>query len=93
MASHSTVDTLVKMANQIGDFFGAQKSADRAAGVVDHITKFWDPRMRANIIKHVEQGGDGLSPIALEAVKRIAEGAKHKSVDHGRHQGGQHADG
>ncbi len=73
--SHSSVDNLVKNANQIGKFFGAQNSPDRAAGVVDHIRKFWDPRMRAGIIDHVAHGGAGLDPIALEAVKRLAESA------------------
>jgi len=64
------------MANQIGDFFGVQRSDDRAAGVADHIEKFWDPRMRAGIIDHVAHGGDGLKPIVLEAVKRLAEKPK-----------------
>jgi formate dehydrogenase subunit delta len=73
MSSHSSVDTLVKMANQIGDFFGSQKSNDRAAGIVDHIQRFWDPRMRANILEHVAHGGDGLNPLALEAIKRLAQ--------------------
>ncbi len=78
MSSHSSVDTLVKMANQIGDFFGSQKSVDRTAGIVDHIQKFWDPRMRANIIDHVAHGGAGLNPLVLEAIHRLAEttGAK-----------------
>jgi len=44
--SHSTSEHLVKMANQIGDFFGSQRHSDGAAGVADHIKKFWDPRMR-----------------------------------------------
>jgi formate dehydrogenase subunit delta len=61
------------MANQIGDFFGAQKSSDKAAGVADHIKKFWDPRMRAGIIEHVAHGGAGLKPVVLEAIKRLAE--------------------
>jgi len=73
MSSHSTVDTLVRMANQIGKFFGSQNTPDRAAGIVEHLHKFWDPRMRAGIIAHVEHGGEGLDPIVLEAVKRLAE--------------------
>jgi formate dehydrogenase subunit delta len=76
MSSHSTVDTLVKMANQIGDFFSAQKSTDRVAGIVDHIQKYWDPRMRNNIINHVTHGGAGLNPLALEAIKQLAQKAQ-----------------
>jgi formate dehydrogenase subunit delta len=71
--SHSSTDTLVKMANQIGQFFAAQKSGDRAAGVADHLKRFWDPRMRESIVDYVAKGGDGLNPTALEAVKRISQ--------------------
>ncbi|WP_051134114.1 formate dehydrogenase subunit delta [Methylocystis sp. ATCC 49242] len=69
--SHNSVDKLVKMANQIGQFFGAQ-AQDTAAGMADHLVKFWDPRMRAAIIEHVDHGGAGLDPIAIDAVKRLA---------------------
>ncbi len=93
MGSHSTVDTLVKMANQIGDFFGSQRSANRVDGVADHILKFWDPRMRDGIIRYVEQGGNELKPVVLEAVKRIAKGAAEKKLDHGEHKHGENADG
>ncbi len=69
-----TTSKLVSMANQIADFFGVQ-SADptpAVAAVARHITENWDPRMRAGIRAHVEAGGAGLQPIALEAVKRLA---------------------
>lgn len=77
--SHNSVDKLVKMANQIGKFFVAQRHVDGVAGVEEHLKKFWDPRMRDAIIAHVDHGGDGLDPIAFEAVKRLAQsaGAKH----------------
>jgi formate dehydrogenase subunit delta len=74
--SHSGVDTLVKMANQIGHFFSAQKSKDQAAAAAEHLKKFWDPRMRARIVDHVSKGGEGLNPVALEAVKRISQAAR-----------------
>ena len=69
--SHNSVDKLVKMANQIASFFSAQKSGDPVAGMVEHLMKFWEPRMRAAIIEHVAHGGAGLDPFALEAVKRL----------------------
>jgi formate dehydrogenase subunit delta len=71
--SHDTLDTLVKMANQIGQFFSAQKHQDQAAGAAEHLRKFWDPRMRASIVDYVAKGGEGLNPTALEAVKRISQ--------------------
>jgi len=69
--SHNSVDHLVKMANQIGQFFSAQRSGDQAASAAEHLRKFWDPRMRAGIIDYVASGGQGLNPTALEAVKRL----------------------
>lgn len=68
--SHDSVEKLVKMANQIGAFFGAQK-VGAAEGVAEHLRKFWDPHMRAAIIEHVKHGGEGLQPIAIEAVKLL----------------------
>ena len=74
--SHNTVDTLVKMANQIGQFFSAQKHQDQAGGAADHLRKFWDPRMRLSIVDYVAKGGNGLNPVALEAVKRISQSTR-----------------
>ncbi|MDF9391674.1 MULTISPECIES: formate dehydrogenase subunit delta [Methylococcus] len=62
-------ENLVKMANNISAFF--QADPDHAAavkGVVDHLHKFWEPRMRRQIIAHLQAGGEGLSPLAREAV-------------------------
>jgi formate dehydrogenase subunit delta len=37
-----------------------------------HIQKFWDPRMRAAILTHVDAtGGAGLDPHVREALTRI----------------------
>jgi formate dehydrogenase subunit delta len=64
-------DRLVTMANQIGRFFVTAEKADPAAGIADHIEKFWDPRMRAGIVAHLAAGGEGLDPAVREAVARL----------------------
>lgn len=67
------VQRLVAMANDIGRYFASEP--DREAGiegVAAHLAKFWDPRMRRQLIGHVEQGGAGLEAIALAAVTRLA---------------------
>jgi len=51
-------DKLVYMANQIRNFFAHQGEDKAVASIVDHITKFWDPRMRSAIIAHVAAGGE-----------------------------------
>ncbi len=59
---------LVVMANQIARFFDAQGEAACVAGVEDHLRKFWDPRMRREILAHLEAGGEGLAPAVRTAV-------------------------
>jgi formate dehydrogenase subunit delta len=62
---------LVYMANQIGKFFRAQGAELTVPGIAEHIRKFWDPRMRAAIIAHLEAGGTGLDPPVREAIERL----------------------
>ncbi len=65
-------ETLVRMANQMADFFASQSHDSAVAGIEDHIRRFWDPRMRRELAAHIAAGGAGLKPLALEAAKRIA---------------------
>jgi len=62
---------MVHMANQIALFFAAYPKDEAVAGVTDHFQKFWEPRMRKQIVEYVAQGGGGLHELALEAVKHL----------------------
>jgi formate dehydrogenase subunit delta len=64
-------DKLVYMANQIGKFFASQGRDKAVAGVAEHLAKFWDPRMRAAIVAHLDAGGVGLDPPVREAVDKL----------------------
>ena len=64
-------DKLVYMANQIGKFFAGQGEEKAVPLIADHLTKFWDPRMRAAIVAHLDDGGNGLDPLVREAVKKL----------------------
>jgi formate dehydrogenase subunit delta len=64
-------ERLVYMANQIARFFGTQKHDEAVRGIADHIAKFWDPRMRQRIREHLAAGGEGLAPLAREAVAAL----------------------
>ena len=67
-------ENLVKMANDIGNFFQADPDKNQAVhNMVDHLRKFWDPRMRRAIIAHLREGGVGLSELAREAVRCLEE--------------------
>jgi formate dehydrogenase subunit delta len=62
------------MANDIGHFFDAEPDKNEAAkNVANHLRRFWDPRMRREIIAHYrEHGGAGLDPVARSAVALLA---------------------
>lgn len=64
-------ERLIHMANQIGAFFGADP--DRATaleGIANHMRRFWDPRMRRQIIALVdEQQHEGMTPLVEEAIR------------------------
>lgn len=68
-------DRLVTMANDIGHFFNAEADKNEAANsVANHITRYWDPRMRREIVAHYrESGGAGLDPVARAAVALLCE--------------------
>jgi formate dehydrogenase subunit delta len=57
------------MANDIGAFFnGDPDKAEAAKSVANHLKRFWDPRMRRQIIAHYKEGGAGLDPIVRSAI-------------------------
>jgi formate dehydrogenase subunit delta len=72
-------DKLVYMANQIGKFFTSQGHDQAVAGTLDHIRKFWDPRMREAIVAHLESGGRGLDPSVRQAIEQLKEAKLKKS--------------
>lgn len=69
--SGNTIDNLVIMANQIGDFFESMKDRTKSLDeIAAHLRRSWDPRMRIALMDHVEHhGGTGLKDIVLEAVR------------------------
>ncbi|HXY05146.1 MAG TPA: formate dehydrogenase subunit delta [Burkholderiaceae bacterium] len=67
------VEHLVTMANQIGAFFVSQSDREAAINAIaDHLRRFWEPRMRQAILRHVAAGGQGLREEVAEAVRRLA---------------------
>ncbi|KAB2639125.1 MAG: formate dehydrogenase subunit delta [Verrucomicrobia bacterium] len=60
---------LVRMANSIGDFFEAMPDRQEAlGGIAGHIKRFWEPRMRKELMAYVDAGGHGLQDIVREAI-------------------------
>jgi formate dehydrogenase subunit delta len=72
------IERLVTMANDIATFFAVEPDhATAVHGVRDHIARFWDPAMRRQIKAHLDEGGEGLLPVAREAVAGLDMPAGH----------------
>jgi formate dehydrogenase subunit delta len=71
------IDLLIKMANQIGEFFqGANDPSQVPKDVAVHLTRYWDPRMRAQIIDYCrERHGAGLTDTARAGVEILGQEA------------------
>jgi formate dehydrogenase subunit delta len=76
---HDQNGHLVKMANDISNFFRLRPEEQAVAGTANHIKRFWDPRMRAKMAEHLAHGGEGLNPIALKAVQQVCKPASAAS--------------
>jgi formate dehydrogenase subunit delta len=70
-----SIRKLVTMANQIAAFFATQPGTAQAAEVAAHLRAFWEPRMLQALFTHVDAGGEGLSPLVLQAVERLRQPA------------------
>ena len=62
---------MLRMANQIASFFNGSGPDVAVRDAAEHINKFWDPRMRATLIAHLEKGGEGLDPTILKTAALI----------------------
>lgn len=63
------IERLVTMANDIATYFAVEPDHEAAVhGVRDHIKRFWDPVMRRQLKAHLQDGGEGMLPLAKEAV-------------------------
>jgi formate dehydrogenase subunit delta len=70
-------DLMIKMLNEISAFFAGEDDHEQAArDIQNHVRRYWEPRMRAQLLEYFEQRkGAGLSDLALKAVALLAEEA------------------
>ncbi len=69
-------EKLVKMANEIAAFFEAEPDpAARLDGIAGHLKRFWDPRMRQALLRHLEEhpANPELKPVVVETLKTHRE--------------------
>lgn len=69
------VEKLIKMANQIGDFFEANPDSEEAKReIASHLKKFWNSVMINSLVSHVQQHqGQGLHPQVIAAVQQYVK--------------------
>lgn len=72
------IDLLIKMANEIGDFFkGASDPQQASRDVANHLKRYWEPRMLKQMLGYYEERqGAGLSEIAKPAVGLLYAASK-----------------
>ena len=65
------IQNLVTMANRIGDFYESVPDLTEAKqGIIEHIRKFWEPRMREAMVAHLKDAGtQNLHPTVRQAIE------------------------
>ena len=65
------IHNLIAMANRIGQFFESFSDREEALeGISNHLHKFWEPRMRRELLSQVDDGtAEGLLPIVGDAIR------------------------
>jgi formate dehydrogenase subunit delta len=72
------IDLLIKMTNEIGEFFSGVSDPEQAArDVANHLKRYWEPRMRAQMLDYYEQRqGAGLTELAKNGVAVLYAAAR-----------------
>jgi formate dehydrogenase subunit delta len=69
------LDRLVRMANQIGDFYASMPEQEATVGAASHLRLYWTPKMIREIIAFADEGHPGLNAVAARAVQSLKETA------------------
>lgn len=65
---------LIDMANDVAQYFAFGNERDAAIdSVTEHLRKYWEIRMRREIVAYVREGGKGLDPVARDAVVKMEQ--------------------
>ena len=62
---------LERMANEIARYFSAYPPEEAAAGIAEHLQKFWDPSMRRDLVDAVRSGRITVSGPVGEAITSL----------------------
>jgi formate dehydrogenase subunit delta len=74
-------DNLVRMANDIGNFFrGAVPREEAIEAIAAHIAKFWTRKMQAKLVAEAKLADCGLDELPLAAAGRLAQQQDDRAV-------------
>ena len=59
------------MVNDIAAQFRHQAPDAAAAAIAEHVRAFWDPRMRAELMRRAESEPEAVDPLALAATRLL----------------------
>jgi formate dehydrogenase subunit delta len=71
--SHSQLDQLIIMANQIADNNHLDTDAESVEFIATHIKKFWARSMKEELIAYAKEDGDRLNSLATQAIMGLSE--------------------
>lgn len=69
--SSDKLHKLVRMANQIGDFYAAMPEAEATASAAKHLQLYWTPKMIRELVAFAEAGNADLNATARRAVDSL----------------------
>jgi formate dehydrogenase subunit delta len=65
----------VRLANEIAVQFAHLPRDKAVAEIAKHMRLFWDPRMRRQLLEHLDAGGADLDPLAAAAAEQLRQPA------------------
>jgi formate dehydrogenase subunit delta len=74
------VDRLVAMINDIAAFFSAEAGAEAPAAVANHLRRFWEPRMRREIVAAYRSEASSLRNLSETGRAAVAELANYEEA-------------
>ena len=74
------LDRLVAMVNDIAAFFAGEAGPGAPAAVANHLRRFWEPRMRSQIIAAYKTDPSSLRDLSETGRAAIAELSNHEDA-------------
>jgi formate dehydrogenase subunit delta len=71
--STGKLERLVRMANQIGEFYASMPDREAIQGAASHLRLYWTPKMIREIIAFADEGHSGLNAIAARAIDSLKQ--------------------